>query len=187
MEQSTKNIALLVLDMQEQLLGSLPQAAALIPKVAEAIAHARKNNIPVIYVAVGFRKDFPEIHLDNKSFARNMASLTNVNMEQWTKIHPSISPEDGEPVVIKKRFSAFTGSDLELILRSQHIRHLVLCGVVSSGVVLSTAVEAADKDYILTILSDGCADRDDEVHKILMGKIFLRYASVVSVEDWVGV
>lgn len=174
MEQSTKNTALLVLDMQEQLLGSLPQAEALIPKVANAIAHARKNSIPVIYVAVGFRKDFPEIHPENKSFARSMANLTNVNMEQWTKIHPFISPEDGEPVIIKKRFSAFAGSDLELILRSKNIRHLVLCGVVSSGVVLSTAVEAADKDYIMTILSDGCVDRDDEVHHVLMEKIFLR-------------
>jgi nicotinamidase-related amidase len=186
MNQLTKNTALLILDMQEQLLGSLPNVGPLIQKVSEAIAYARGNSIPVIYIAVGFRKHFPEIHPDNKSFARSMATLTNVNMEQWTKIHPSVSPEDGEPVVIKKRFSAFAGSDLELILRSKNIRHLVLCGVVSSGVVLSTAVEAADKDFIMTILSDGCVDRDDEVHKILMEKIFLRYASVVPVRDWVG-
>jgi nicotinamidase-related amidase len=117
MNQLTKNTALLILDMQEQLLGSLPNVGPLIQKVSEAIAYARRNSIPVIYIAVGFRKHFPEIHPDNKSFARSMATLTNVNMEQWTKIHPSVSPEDGEPVVIKKRVSAFAGSDLEMILR----------------------------------------------------------------------
>ncbi|MFT3704493.1 MAG: cysteine hydrolase [Agriterribacter sp.] len=184
MEQITKHTALLVLDMQEQLLNSLSNATPLVQEVSKAIEHARKNNIPVIYAVVGFKKGFPEVSSDNKSFARNMAHLAHVDMEQWMKVHPDIMPVADEPIVIKKRFSAFTGSDLELILRSKKINHLVLCGVVSSGVVLSTVVEAADKDYIMTILSDGCIDRDDEVHKVLMEKIFQRYASVVTVNDW---
>ena len=52
-------------------------------------------------------------------------------------------------MVTKLRASAFTGSDLEIILRAQGINHLVLSGLVTSGVVLSTLLEAADKDYIL--------------------------------------
>ena len=60
--------------------------------------------------------------------------------------------------VAKKRISAFAGSDLEVLLRANDIRHLVLCGIATSGVVLSTLREAGDKDYTMTVLSDLCAD-----------------------------
>ena len=48
-----------------------------------------------------------------------------------------------------------TGSNLEVLLRGMNINHIVLTGVSTSGVVLSTAVEAADKDFQITILADG--------------------------------
>jgi nicotinamidase-related amidase len=80
--------------------------------------------------------------------------------------------------------SAFTGSDLEVMLRSFEIKHLVLCGISTSGVVLSTVREAADKDYRITVLSDCCADRDEEVHRVLTTKIFPRQAEVITLEEW---
>jgi nicotinamidase-related amidase len=100
------------------------------------------------------------------------------------QIDPAVAPAAGEVVIIKKRISAFTGSDLEVVLRSMEIRHLVLTGISTSGVVLSTTREAADKDYRITILSNGCADNDEEVHRVLMAKIFPRQAAVMSVEEW---
>ena len=80
--------------------------------------------------------------------------------------------------------SAFSGSDLEIVLRAQNIRHLVLAGIATSGVVLSTTREAADKDYELTILSDVCADTDEKVHSVLINKVFPRQATVITVEKW---
>ncbi len=80
--------------------------------------------------------------------------------------------------------SAFTGSDLEVILRAQQIQHIVLAGIATSGVVLSTLREAADKDYMITVLSDCCADRDEEVHRVLTTKMFPRQAEVMTAEEW---
>jgi len=88
-------------------------------------------------------------------------------------------------VVTKKRVSAFTGSDLEVLLRANGIRHLVLCGIATSGVVLSTLREAADKDYQVTVLSDLCADMDAEVHRVLLEKVFPRQAAVVTTAEWI--
>jgi nicotinamidase-related amidase len=88
--------------------------------------------------------------------------------------------------VVKKRVSAFSGSDLEVLLRSLGVGNLVLSGIATSGVVLSTLREAADRDYELTVLSDACADADDEVHRVLIGKVFPRQAEVISVEEWAG-
>jgi nicotinamidase-related amidase len=87
-------------------------------------------------------------------------------------------------VVVKKRVNAFASSDLEVLLRSLGITHLVLTGIATSGVVLSTLREAADRDYRLTVLSDACADAEAEVQRVLTEKIFPRQAEVLSAAEW---
>jgi nicotinamidase-related amidase len=184
MEQNTENTALLVMDMQEGILGNLPDAAALISNAAKAIAAARKKKMPVIFVVVGFRQGMPEISMQNKGFRASKERMAGANMNDWMKIHSDLSPLPGEITVVKRRVSAFTGSDLEVVLRAQDIRHLVLTGIATGGVVLSTTREAADKDYGITILSDACADADEEIHRVLINKIFPRQAEVMTVDEW---
>jgi len=184
MESNNTNTALLVMDMQTSLLARLSDAAAFISNVDKAITHARTNNTLVLYIVVGFRPGMPEISSNNKSFSAYKELLTNVSIEEWKKIDPKISPLENEIVITKRRISAFTGSDLEVILRAHGIQHLVLTGIATGGVVLSTVREAADKDYCITVLSDGCADADQEVHRVLTTKIFPRQAEVITVEEW---
>ncbi len=184
MEPNTHNIALLVMDMQSAILRNLPDAAPVISNVIQAVAYARENKIPVIYVVVGFRQGAPEISTNNKGFSANKERMTGANMDEWMKIYPELAPIEGEIVVTKRRVSAFTGSDLEVVLRAQDIRHIVLMGVATSGVVLSTIREAADKDYRITVLSDCCSDADEEVHRVLTTKVFPRQAEVMTVEEW---
>ena len=80
--------------------------------------------------------------------------------------------------------SAFTGSDLQVVLRSIGAGTLVLTGIATSGVVLSTLRQAADLDYRLVVLSDGCLDADPEVHRVLTEKVFPRQAAVRTVAEW---
>ena len=86
----------------------------------------------------------------------------------------------------KLRVSAFAGSDLEVLLRAGKTEHLVLAGIATSGVVLSTLRQAADLDYQLTVLSDGCLDGDAEVHRVLLEKVFPRQSAVVTIADWIA-
>ncbi|MGZ3813041.1 MAG: cysteine hydrolase family protein [Mucilaginibacter sp.] len=184
MEQNTSNTALLVMDMQAGILSMLPDTATLLGNVAKAIAKARAAKVPVIYVTVGFRAGAPEISANNKAFAATKERFESVGKEEFTKIDRTIVPLAGELTVTKRRVSAFTGSDLEVILRAQGIQHIVLSGVATGGVVLSTVREAADKDYRITVLADCCADRDEEIHHVLTTKVFPRQADVVLVEEW---
>lgn len=184
MEQELKNTALLVMDMQQGILGNFPGAAPLIGQVAKAIAYARSKDIPVIYVVVGFRKGTPEINTNNKVFGARKNDFAKIDMGLFMKVHPDIAPLDGEVTVIKRRISAFTGSDLEVVLRGMGIQHLVLTGIATGGVVLATVVEAADKDYQLTVLSDCCADGDEETHRVLLNKIFTKRGNVMTLEEW---
>src|ERR1700744_4873367 len=158
--------ALLVMDIQAGTIGRVQDSKTLLGTLKEAIAAARTAKIPVIYVVVGFRKGFPEL---GAGTARTFAALRQgafPGLEEPT-VDASVAPEPGDIVVTKRRVSAFAGSDLETILRSHKIEHLVLTGIATSGVVLSTLREAADKDYRLSVLSDACADMDPEVHNVL--------------------
>lgn len=172
------------MDMQSMILQSHPSPKDLIGNVSKAIAAARAKKIPVIYAVVGFRKGTPEVGTMNKSFSMVKERFANVNPEEMLKVESSLTPQDGDVTVTKRRVSAFTGSDLEVVLRAQNIRHLVLTGISTSGVVLSTVREAADKDYRLTVLSDACGDPDEEVHRLLTTKVFPRQAEVMTVEEW---
>ena len=182
--KNTQNTVLLVMDMQSAILASLPDANSVINNTAKAIATARTNKIPVIYVVVGFRAGTPEISANNKGFLAAKERFASVSPDDFLKIHPSIAPADGEIITVKRRVCAFTGSDLEVLLRAYGSQHLILTGVATSGVVLSTVREAADKDYRITVLSDCCADGDEEVHRVLTTKVFPRQADVITVDDW---
>jgi nicotinamidase-related amidase len=70
-----------------------------------------------------------------------------------------------------------------MILRASGIETLLLAGIVTSGVVLSTVRHAADADYRLVVVEDCCADRDAEVHRVLMEKVFARWTTVAKAAD----
>ena len=106
--------------------------------------------------------------------------------EDSSQIHDSLALRPDEPAVTKLWTSAFTGSDLEVILRSRRIDTLILTGIATSGVFLSTLREAADKDYGQIVLSDACLDADPEVHHVLMEKVFPRQADVLTVDEWMA-
>ena len=174
--------ALLVMDVQQNIVGRV-QDPAYVPRVARAVAAARDAGVPVLHVVVGFRTGHPEANPANKTFgALSPGAFTPE--DAGAGIHPGVAPADGETVVVKKRVSAFAGSDLQLLLRAGGIEHLVLAGIATSGVVLSTVRQAADLDYRLTVLSDGCADADAETHRFLTEKIFPRQAEVTTIDAW---
>lgn len=177
--------ALLVMDMQMGILARLPeQGAEIVKHIAGAINAAREKDILVIFVRLGFRKGLPEISAENKSFSAVKNQLVNGNLDAFMQIHDGLGMVEDDIIVNKKRVSAFSGSDLQMILRAKNISHLVLAGIATSGIVLSTVREAFDKDYQLTVLSDGCKDMDEETHQLLIQKLFPKQAEVMTIDDW---
>jgi nicotinamidase-related amidase len=174
--------ALLVMDVQPGIIDRAPDPAAYLARVAEAVRAARAHTVSVIHVVVGFRPGMPEVSGRNQAFG----SAKEQRPAYLSDPRPAITPEGSDLVVTKRRVSAFTGSDLEVVLRAGEIDHLVLCGIATSGVVLSTLREAADKDYRCTVLADLCVDTDAEVHAVLTGKVFPRQARVMNAADWMA-
>lgn len=175
--------ALLVMDVQRGIVGRFGDDHAYLRRLATAIDAARAAQIPVIYVVVSFRPGHPEISPRNRTFAAAVAAGGFAHDDPATEIHPAIAPQAGDIVVTKRRVSAFTGSDLQVLLSGLEIDTLVLAGIATSGVVLSTLRQAADLDYRLVVLSDGCLDAGG-VHRVLTEKIFPRQADVRLIADW---
>jgi nicotinamidase-related amidase len=178
--------ALLVMDVQYGIVDRVPDGSeSLLAALTRATTAAHGAGVPVVYVRVAFRPGGAEISRRNRSFSA-IGSAGGMGMDDpATQIHPAVAPGPDDVVVVKKRVSAFTGSDLDVVLRSMEIDSLVLTGIATSGVVLSTLRQAADLDYELTVLHDGCADADPEVHRVLLDKVFPRQASVLSVSEWI--
>ncbi len=189
MSVNSKNskTVLLVMDIQKTMMGYLPDPEPLLSKIEKAIVAARKVGVTVIYVTLAFREGHPEIHEDHPRFGHIKAGkvmFTHTN--EGTAVHAAIEPLPTDIIVHKKRVSAFAGSDLEIILRAHKAESLVLSGFSTTGVVLSTLREAADKDYHVTILSDACADPEPEVHEFLIKKVFPFSGEVITTDEWVA-
>lgn len=179
--------AVLVMDLQNGIVARLAdQADDLLSTLERLIAEARVRSIPIIFVRVAFRPGAPEVSARNQSFSTLKSSSPMDETSELTNIHPRLAPREGDVLVTKRRVSAFSGSDLDVVLRSLGVDHLVLTGIATSGVVLSTTRQAADLDFRLTIVADACADADPEVHRVLTQKVFPRQASVVSADDWIA-
>jgi nicotinamidase-related amidase len=177
------NSALLVMDVQKGITDRFPDPDYT-PRLARAVTAARSAGVPVVFVVVGFRPGRPETKSSRLFSALPDGAFTDGDPQ--AAIHPDVAPRPDESVVTKKRVSAFAGSDLDLVLRGGAVDHLVLTGLATSGVVLSTLCQAADLDYRLTVLADGCGDADAEVHRVLTEKVFQRQADVTTVDAWIS-
>jgi nicotinamidase-related amidase len=179
-----QHTALLIMDYQPGILGRLGDAEELVGRAAEAIAVARSRGAQVGYVRVAFEDDdYDAVPPTNKSFARLRDVRANHAQSPDTAVHDRVAPEPGDMIVRKVRVGAFSTTDLDEQLRKREISTLILAGVSTSGVVLSTVRDAADRDYRIFVLADATADFDDEVHDVLMNRVFPRQADVITVAE----
>lgn len=176
--------ALLVMDYQRAIIGLVPDGAELLPRMAETIAMARKAGVHIGYVWVAFEDaDYEAIPATNKSFSAVAASRRMHVDTPDTHIHEDVAPALVDIIVRKRRVGAFSTTDLAAQLRERGIETLILAGISTSGVVLSTVRDAADHDYRLYVLEDLCSDPDREVHTVLTQKVFPRQAYVIQTSD----
>ncbi len=149
-----------------------------------AIEEARRRGLTVIYTKVGFLPGHPEVAAGNRVFGGLRG--TDRLVGSTSALVDMVRPLPGEPVLDKKRFSAFAGSGLWTILRAQRPSTVVLCGLSTSGVVLSTSLELIDADFDVTILSDCCADPKPQVHSAILEDILPSRARVCTGAEWIA-
>jgi nicotinamidase-related amidase len=103
-----------------------------------------------------------------------------------SQVDDRVYPLDRDPVITKRRTSAFAHTELDLVLRANDIQHITLCGVATGAMVAATVYDASDRDYEISVLADACADPDDRVHDLFITTVFpARGVAVLNAREWV--
>ena len=176
--------ALLLMDFHEVVVASHGEGGQqAVRAAATALESARRHGLAVFHVVPHYRHGYPELGT-GPGFAEIKAAGLFRETSIADGIHMALKPRTDEPVVAKFRYSPFFANDLLHMLRRRGSNHLVLCGIATSGVVLSAVRDAWDLDYRIVVLADACADNDPEVHRVLVDKILPRQATVTTVGAW---
>jgi nicotinamidase-related amidase len=174
--------SVLSLDLQQGIVSVYVKDEAFLQRVAAVVRHARRLQLPVIHVKVGFRPGVPEASPRNVFLSAVKASVPHQKFfhGESAAIHPGVAADDRDLVVTKNRISAFAGTDLDLLLRAHDVDTVMMFGIATSGVVLATALQAADLDYRVIVLKDCCADLDEDTHVCVVEKLLPRLTTVTS-------
>ena len=189
----TNNAILLVCDMINDLVhedgpngkkgyGPILARRNVLANTAEAIRKAREAGVAIGYVRVGFSQDYRECPPKSRIFqGAKKAGL--FKLDSWgTEVHPMLAPRSGDYDIVKHRVSPFYATRLEPILRANGIQRLYVCGVSTSGAVLSAAKDGHDRDYEVFALEDCCAALTDEQHQGVIEQMN-RMTTIVTSKD----
>ena len=180
-----KKSAVLTLDIQNGILGLMPGASSILPATTKVLEAARKRGVLVLHVGLGFEPGYPEGGPRSPRFAMMKEKGFFIKGSESSGFPPEIF-KPGETIVYKQRVSAFSENSLRMILRTKGIERLVLMGIATSGIVLSTLRQAFDLDFQCTVIKDACFDPDPEVHRVLTEKVFAAQARVMTAEEFMA-
>lgn len=177
--------ALLLMDLQHFTLEMLEDPAVLLEQAQRARRAALAAGVEVVHVRVAFtEEDRAAVPGHHRVFASMASAGLAAEGTAEVAIHPDVHPDPHEHIVTKTRIGALATTRLDEFLRDRGLDTLVLAGLATSGVVLSTLTDAADRDYRLCVLSDACADPDPDVHRSLMKSVIPMHAAVLTVQDF---
>ena len=145
-------------------------AAAIAPLVATARAAGR----PVIYST-----GMPAANPAERGLWRSSGRAPDPALGDPHEIVPELAPDAGESVVRKRRPSAFFGTELASLLVHHGADSVVLCGMVTSGCVRATAVDAFSHNLHVVVPEECVADRARVPHAVALFDIAMKYGAVV--------
>ena len=192
--------AMIVVDMQNDFVAAgapLESSAgrAIVPHLQRALACCREQGIPVIYTAHVHRADGCDLGLLAHAPAIAQRDALVVD-SPGAAIFSEVVPRDGEIVISKHRFSAFYGTDLEIILRGLGVTTVVITGVTTENCCHATARDAFFRDFQVVFLSDATATSDypdlgygslsaDEVQRATLVILARDTADVITTETFI--
>jgi maleamate amidohydrolase len=147
---------------------------------AQLLAAARARGAPVVFTTVAY----DESELDTVLLLRKTPRVRQMRSgSPLTEIDPRLAPHRGEVVLTKKNASAFFGTPLLSYLSSQHIDTLLIGGLITSGCVRATAVDATQHGFRTLVVSDARADRSPDARQVSLQTIDDLYGDVVTLSE----
>jgi nicotinamidase-related amidase len=172
--------ALVVMHYQTDILGLFPSVArGLLANTRTLCDAARAKGVGVYFANLRFSPGYPEVNPLNK----NGQGIKQLGLFVDDRIAPELNQQADEPLIIAHRASVFFGTGLEARLRARGVDTLILVGIASTGVVLSSVAYASDADFRLFTVKDCCYDPDQVVHERLFCTAFDSRTVVLSLAE----
>lgn len=114
---------------------------------------SRKNGITVLYTAKVHRDDFFDVGFFGYISTDYESSVFNRRIV-GAEIYPEVAPQEVEHIIKKHRYSAFYGTDLDIILRTKEPENLAIAGLMTEDCCFATAYDAMYRGYKVSFLSD---------------------------------
>jgi biuret amidohydrolase len=157
--------ALIVVDMENDFIAAgapmeCPAGRAMMPTLKRVIDVCRSDGIAVIYTAHVHRRDGSDMGLFDDLYPAIAKRAGLVDGDPGSDIHPDLAPKEGEFLIKKHRYSAFYGTDLDIILRGRGIDTVIVTGVTTENCCHATARDAMFHDYRVVVLADATATHD---------------------------
>lgn len=175
----TAKTAVLVVDMQNDFgsKGGMFDRAGIdisgiqkgVGPTAKVLAATRKAGVKIIYLKMGYKPDLSDLGApDSVNRVRHLRSGVGEKViapdgkesrilirDTWnTDIVPELTPQPGDDVIYKTRFSGFFETDLDARLKKLGVKYLVITGCTTSVCVDSTVRDAMFRDYLCVLLAD---------------------------------
>lgn len=194
-----KSTAVVVIDMQNDFIApgaplETPMGMELMPRLQKLLSHARKTGMEVIFTTHAHRRNGCDMGLFGEIYPPIQNREGLVDDTAGIDIYPDVAPQ-GEEVVIKKhRYSAFFGTDLDIILRTRKIDTVVVTGVTTENCCHATARDAMFNGYKVAFISDATGTYNypdmgfgaipaEEVHRVTLGVLAVSTAHVMTTDE----
>ena len=185
----TENLALLIIGMQRDLIepggfgailgNDVTPVQEIIPTVKQVLESFRALNLPVIYIVEGHQPDLSDCPISKQNRVKGDLNIGDVGPlgrvlvlgEPGTEIISDLEPLPGELVISKPGKGAFFGSDLEDVLQTRGISHLIVTGITTEVGVQTTMREANDRGYECLLIEDATSSYFPEFKQICLEMI----------------
>jgi nicotinamidase-related amidase len=167
--------ALIVIDLQKGVVGMpmVHPAGEIVSRAARIARGFRQRGLPVVLVnASGRAPGRTEAQPPKFAFPAD-----------WTELAPELEPAANDIRITKQRFGAFLATNLDAMLRERAVTQILLAGISTSIGVESTARSAYDLGYNVTLIVDAMTDRDPEMHRHSVEKVFPRLGEITTTDD----
>lgn len=173
------------------------KSAAIVTASEKLLSVVRAANAPLLHVATYSRSPSPWGLADANSpfwkyqngkivpgMGRPRQAAKNLEGTAYAEIMPALAPQRNEPVVIKRRYSGFYQTDLEMLLRGLKAEMIFLWGVNTNNCVLATAYDAFSRDFSVAVVADACGSMNgDEYHVAALKQVEAALGFVTSVDE----
>ena len=173
--------AILVVDMvydftNPQGLVFYPQNLEILPNIARAVEMCRGHDALVIYLQHRYRAG---------KYDKNLTTMRPNCIEgtggELLDESLTVLPEDY--VIQKRRYSAFFGTDVDLVLREHDIKRVIVVGTKTNCCIRATVTDAYNLDYEVIVISDCVATNDPTVNQVHLSDIQKYLGTVITLAE----